>query len=284
MRILVAGAAGNLGIELVTRLLQDQHTVIALDAQVQRLEALRPRLAGLHEIDLRAPHTFALLLQGVDLVITTVGIGRPRKLSDYMEVDYQANLNLLRAAQAAGVGKFIYTSVARVDTGRRVPLLAAKLAFEQELKASGLHWLIIRPSGYFTDIQRTFMNQAQQGRITLVGTARPYRFSPIHPADVADFVAGNLELKGRSVALGGPEQFTYAELSNLCFELLDRPAVIQTIPLLLFNILLSILRIANPPLYGVMAFLRWASTTDLTAPIVGQRKVRDYLVQNLAKI
>jgi uncharacterized protein YbjT (DUF2867 family) len=283
MRITVAGAAGNLGTELVARLLQDGHAVTALDAAPKRLEALRPRLAGLHAVDLRQAASFQHLLAGAELVITTVGIGRPRKLSDYHAVDFQANLNLLRAAQAAGVRRFIYTSVARVDSDLSVPLLKAKYAFEQELKSSGLSWLVIRPSGYFTDIQRTFMTQARQGRITLVGTREAYRFSPIHPADVADFVARNLELAGQSVLLGGPEQFTYAEISQMCFDVLGKPANIQAIPLPIFNILLALLRLLNPPLYGVMSFLRWASTTDLTAPPVGKRAIRDYLRENLTQ-
>jgi uncharacterized protein YbjT (DUF2867 family) len=218
------------------------------------------------------------------LVITTVGIGRPRKLSDYQEVDYQANLNLLRAAQDAGVSRFIYTSVARVESDLSVPLLKAKYDFEQQLKSSSMRWLIIRPSGYFTDIQRTFMTQARKGRITLVGTREAYRFSPIHPGDVADFVARNLEPDNQSALLGGPEQFTYTEISRLCFELLGTPANIQVIPLPVFNILLALLRLFNPPLYGVMVFLRWASTTDLTAPVVGTRTIRDYLVAQLNKV
>jgi uncharacterized protein YbjT (DUF2867 family) len=219
----------------------------------------------------------------VDLVITTVGIGRPKKLSDYQEVDYQANLNLLNAAGSAGVRRFIYTSVVQVDSDLSVPLLKAKYAFEVALRESSLQWLIIRPSGYFTDIWRTFMGQAQKGRINLIRTDRPFRFTPIHPDDVASFVARNLNLAGQSIMLGGPQDFTYAEISQLCFELLSKPAQIQATPLPVFNILLACLRLINPPVYGVMSFLRWASTTDLTAPHVGSRPIREYLMEKLNK-
>lgn len=281
MKIVLAGAAGNLGLALTARLLADQHALTALDSRIEPLNAWRDQLAGLHAVDLRDAQTLAGRMDGADLVISTVGIGRPQKLSDYQQVDYQGNLNLLRAAQAARVGRFIYTSVARVDSDRSVPLLSAKYAFEQALKQSGLQWLVIRPSGYFTDIWRTFMGQARKGRITLIRTREPYRFSPIHPADVADFVARNLTLSGQNVLLGGPQDFTYAEISALCFDLLGQPARIQRIPLPVFNGMLLLLRAINPPLYGVMSFLRWASTTDLTAPHVGTQTVRDYLLKEL---
>ena len=185
MKIVLAGAAGNLGFALTQSLLADGHAVIALDANIQRLEPFRDRLTGLHSLDLGCADSLQEIMNGVDVVITTVGIGRPKKLSDYQQVDYQANLNLLNAAQAEGVKRFIYTSVVQVDSDLSVPLLRAKYAFEKALKKSGLKWLIIRPSGYFTDIWRTFMLQAQKGRIMLIRTDRPFRFSPIHPDDVA---------------------------------------------------------------------------------------------------
>ena len=81
--------------------------------------------------------------------------------------------------------------------------------------------------------------------------------------------------------LGGPQDFTYAEISQLCFDLLGKPAQIQAIPLFIFDILLACLRLINPPVYGVMRFLRWASTTDLTAPNIGTHTVRDYLLEEL---
>jgi uncharacterized protein YbjT (DUF2867 family) len=283
LRIVLAGASGNLGLALTECLLADGHAVVAVDANVERLEPFRQRLAGLRAIDLRCADSLTEIVSKADVVITTVGIGRPRKLSDYQQVDYQANLNLLRASQAEGIARFVYTSVVQVDSDPSVPLLMAKSAFERELQASGLRWLIIRPSGYFTDIWRTFMSQARRNRITVIRTDEPFRFSPIHPADVARFVSQNLTLDGQSIALGGPEDFTYAEISCLCFELLGKPARIQAISLPVFNVLLKALRLINPPLFGVMSFLRWASTTDLTAPHVGTQPVRAYLVRELNK-
>ena len=283
MKIVLAGASGNLGIALTERLLADGHAVIAIDANTQRLNPIRDRLTGLHSIDLRSADTLQGILNDVDLVITTVGIGRPKKLSDYQQVDYQANLNLLLAAQSCGVKRFIYTSVVQVDSDPSVPLLKAKLTFEKELKKSGLKWLIIRPSGYFTDIWRTFMMQAQKGRVTLIRTDKSFRFTPILPDDVASFISRNLDLDGQSIMLGGPQDFTYAEISQLCFDILKKQSQIQAIPLPIFNVFLACLRMINPPVYGVMSFLRWASTTDLTAPHVGTQNIREYLLKEINK-
>ena len=123
MRVVVAGAAGNLGWEVTNTLLEAGHTVVALDYNIQRLESIRSRLAVMQQIDLRQSAGLQDLLAGAEVVITTVGISRPKKLSDFHDVDYLSNLNLLQAAQKAGVGLFVYISVAGVDTDLSVPLL-----------------------------------------------------------------------------------------------------------------------------------------------------------------
>ncbi len=108
MRVVVAGAAGNLGTEVTTTLIEAGHNMVAIDANPQpRLQPVRERLAGLYTLDLCQLESIDPCLEAADVVITTVGIGRPRRLSDFQEVDYQCNLNLLRAAQQAGVKRFI---------------------------------------------------------------------------------------------------------------------------------------------------------------------------------
>ncbi len=281
MRIIVAGAAGNLGYEVASVLSERGHDVVAIDRNIQRFELPGFRLAGLHPVDLREPEGLDTLLEKADLVVTTVGIGRPQKLTDFRDVDYQSNLNLLNAAKKAGVKKFIYISVAGVDTDLSVPLLKAKHDFEGELTASGLHYLIIRPSSYFTDIWRTFMSSAQKGSVTLIKTEKDFRFSPVHPRDVAEFIAANLEPGDRIVNVGGPEQFTYPEISNLCFDLLNKPPKLKMMSVFSFKTLLFFMKPLNPALWSVFRFLLWASTTDLTCPSIGSRTIRDYLREKM---
>ena len=282
MRIVVAGAAGNLGYEVTSVLSELGHDVVAIDRNINRLEPLREKLADLHAVDLRQPEVLDGLLETADLVVTTVGIGRPKKLSDFHDVDYQSNLNLLNAAKKAGIQSFIYISVAGVDTDLSVPLLKAKYDFEKELTGSGLHYLIIRPSSYFTDVWRTFMSSARKGSITLIKTEKDYYFSPVHPRDVAEFIAANLIPDNRIVNVGGPENFSYSEISNLCFDMLNQPSKFKLMSVSSFKTLLFFMKPLNPALWSVFRFLLWASTTDLTCPAVGSRTVRDYLREQLS--
>lgn len=57
------------------------------------------------------PETLKHLFDDVDVVICTVGITRQKDGFTYMEVDYQANANLIDEAKKSGVNRFIYISV-----------------------------------------------------------------------------------------------------------------------------------------------------------------------------
>jgi uncharacterized protein YbjT (DUF2867 family) len=283
MKVLLAGAAGQLGQALVVALHKSGHTVTAVDANVAPLDAYQDQLAHIEQVDLQKPESLVHLCNGIQVVITTVGIGRPQRLDDYERVDYGGNLNLLRAAQEAGVKRFVYTSIHQVDSDASVPMLKAKAKMEQAVRESGLDWLIVRPCGYFTDIWRTFMQSAREGKMLLVGRDNPAQFNPIHPADLAEWICDHLDSSSLIQSIGGPEDFTYKQITELCFELLGKPPVIREISVGSFDVFLKIMRLFKPGTWAVMRFLRWASTTDLSTPHIGQHRLKEYLQERLAQ-
>jgi nucleoside-diphosphate-sugar epimerase len=73
--------------------------------------------------------------------------GRDPRAQDYEAVDYGLTALLLRAAKASGAGpRFIYLSAAGVSPKSRSPYYRARVKLEEELRASGLPYVIARPS------------------------------------------------------------------------------------------------------------------------------------------
>ena len=93
-------------------------------------------------------------------------------------------MNLLAEAKRAGVKQFAYVSVLKADGNPSVPMLDAKAKFEEQLKTSGLGWVIFRPSGYFYDIAKVFMPMIERARSrcwatrTCTATSSTRRTSP----------------------------------------------------------------------------------------------------------
>ncbi|MEP7292838.1 MAG: SDR family oxidoreductase [Chloroflexota bacterium] len=150
--ILVAGATGGVGRQLVGKLLSQDQDVRALVrdlAQGNALFGAQPCLQ-LVEADVRQPETLAPALDAVRAVICAIGAKAPAGDGSPEKIDYEGVRNLVEAAQAAGIARFVLVSSISVthpenelnNFGR---VLDWKLKGEDFLRASGLNYTIIRP-------------------------------------------------------------------------------------------------------------------------------------------
>lgn len=122
-RVLVTGGSGFVGANLVSELLNRGHEVRSFDRAPSPLPA-HPRLQVV-EGDICDPETVAAAAAGIDSVFHTAAIidlmGGASVTEEYRKRSFSVNVtgteNLVRAAQAAGVKRFIYTASNSVVMG-----------------------------------------------------------------------------------------------------------------------------------------------------------------------
>ena len=122
-RVLVTGGSGFVGANLVTELLERGHEVRSFDRAPSPLPA-HPRLQVL-EGDICDLETVAAAVAGIDTVFHTAAIidlmGGASVTEEYRQRSFSVNVtgteNLVRAAQAAGVKRFVYTASNSVVMG-----------------------------------------------------------------------------------------------------------------------------------------------------------------------
>ena len=149
--ILVCGATGDLGGRIARLLVREGHQVRALVRPATDATGLGE--AGVEVIrgDLRDPATLGPALAGVDTVVTTANaIGRILGGATDVTiaaVDGDGNQNLIRAAEEAGVGRFVFVSAAGMgaDLARLSPMMAAKWSAEKALRATSMQVVLVRP-------------------------------------------------------------------------------------------------------------------------------------------
>jgi uncharacterized protein YbjT (DUF2867 family) len=232
--ILVVGATGMLGSEICLRLAKRGETVRALvrkTSAVERTELLREAGVELVVGDLKDPSSLTCACQGVDSIISTASSTFSRQEGDSIEtVDGAGQLNLVEAAAAAGVPRFVFVSFRR-PKGVSFPLGDAKAQVENAIKAFN-----------FTIIQASYFMQSWLtpllGFDYVTGTARVYG-SGNNPAswvsvkDVAEICAmtlNNPSAARRTIEFGGPEALTPLEVIAKFEELTGKSFKVEHVP------------------------------------------------------
>ncbi|MBD3177114.1 MAG: NAD(P)H-binding protein, partial [Armatimonadia bacterium] len=110
-RVLVAGATGYLGGFVLSELKARGRWVRALVRSPGKLSHQEIRPDEVAEAEITRPDSLGGVCEDIDCVFSSVGITRQKDGLTFRDVDCQGNLNLLKEAEAAGVGRFVYVSV-----------------------------------------------------------------------------------------------------------------------------------------------------------------------------
>jgi uncharacterized protein YbjT (DUF2867 family) len=264
--ILVAGGTGNLGLELIP-LLSAHGTAVRvltrdLDRGRQRLGETPEFLVG----DVRNPKTLGAALDGVDAVVSAMtgfGPGAPGPRA----VDYEGNLNLIRAAEAAGIGRFVLVSMNGAAADHPMELMRMKYRAEEALRASRLDWVIVRASA-FMELWAEIAGApiVKEGKATVFGRGdNPINFNSAK--DVARFVELALSAPSLSrtiLAVGGPENLTFNQLVGQIERAAGRKAAVKHVPVPMMRLMSLVVRPFNPGLAGMIGAGVAFDTLDMT--------------------
>ncbi len=233
--ILVVGATGYLGGRVCRELVAQGRPVTAMvrtGDDAARLDPLRAAGVELVEGDLKDPTSLERACQGKDAVISTASSSISHQSGDTIDtVDRDGQRHLVDAAEAAGVGRFVYVSFSKnmVTEG---PLTTAKRAVEEHLKASGLGYTILR-CGFLMEIMVTPMVGFDYANATAVvyGTGEnPISWVSID--DVAKLAASSLDEPAARNAVFefGSEAVTMHEAVRIFEEVSGRSFEVQHVP------------------------------------------------------
>lgn len=278
MKILLAGAFGNLGFEILKALTERNYEIVAADLNEKESE-----LKGKYTfkaIDATNPETLKGLCGGVDAVITTMGLTTASTKFTSYDIDYQGNLNLLNEAKTADVKKFVYISViaCKEPGAEKVPMLDAKAKFEDEVIKSGIPYVIHRPTGYFYDIAKVFKPYVDKGEMQLLKGYHGVKANVVDCPDFANYIVDHVEDENKIYEVGGKETYTYEEMAKMCMRAAGKPVIIKDSSVFMFSMLANMPFIKKAGKHDIILFSKWTLSHDLVGKdIVGDSSFKEYI-------
>lgn len=231
-RILVSGATGNVGSEVVRYLVEDGSDVIVRAGSRDPIRAADQLGYDIEytALDFADSDTLRPAFEGVDKLF----LMRPPQMSN-VERDV---LPVLAAAEGAQVQQIVFLSLQGVEDNPIVP----HHSIEEALRESGIPWTFLR-AGFFMQNLDTTHRAEIRDHDTLMIPAGESRTSFIDVRDIGAVAARTLCEPGhenQAYTLTGSEALTYFQVADTLSDVLERP-----------------ITYANPSLWE---FARWQRT------------------------
>jgi uncharacterized protein YbjT (DUF2867 family) len=217
--ILVTGGSGFVGGHVVHELRGRDLPVRGLVRDPRHGSKLAAWGSELVQGDMTDPDSLRRAADGVETVVHLVAIRQGRE-RDFQRIMVDGTRDLLAAASAAGVRRFVHMSALGTSeqTKDLVPYYRAKWETEELVRAAGIPFVIFRPSFVFArdgGILPTFAKLARYSPVTPITGSGKQRIQPIWADDVAVYFGEAVardDLKGNTFELGGPDAVTWNEL------------------------------------------------------------------------
>jgi uncharacterized protein YbjT (DUF2867 family) len=220
--ILITGATGNIGTELVKLLAskgsslrvvsRDEKKVAHLDPQIERI------IGDLHE-----PSVVQRALQGIDKLFM---------IPVLLDPDHESDRLLIDEAKRAGVGHIVMVSSGVVRLGDKNPIGILHRQKEVFIEETGIPWTFLRPGGFMSNVLRFWLATIKsQGKV--FNPSGDGKSAPISPYDIAAVAAVALTTtghEGKVYDLTGPELVSAHDQVRTLSKVLGKPIQCIDIP------------------------------------------------------
>ncbi len=245
-QVTVFGGSGFLGRYVIERLADRDVIVRAGVRDPEAAKHLKPLgqvgQVNVFPCDVRDEDAVRRALDGADAVINLVGILAQRGRQTFKAIHVDAPETMARAAAEAGCKAMVHVSAIGASRMAMSEYGRSKAAGEQAVRDAFPAATIVRPSVIFGPEDEFFNLFGGLARLApalpLYGGGKT-RFQPVYVADVADAIVAALfdsAAAGKTYELGGPREYTFAELMEYLLTEIRRKRALVSLPFFMGDI------------------------------------------------
>jgi uncharacterized protein YbjT (DUF2867 family) len=276
--VLLFGSTGNVGKQIAKEALRRGYNLTAVVRNSQKANELAEITKSVLIADVTKPDNLVGITNGFDIVISALGKSvspNDKSKASFYDVDFAANVSILKEALSHSVNKFVYVSALHSERYTNLEYFKVHHEFSEKLKKSGLDYSIIKPPSIFS-AYLDVVDMARKGRLVHLGKGDK-RTNPIYEGDLAVVCVDSINSPKSEIEAGGKEILTRKQINEIIQQHVNPSKTIPTIPTWVMSAILPVVRATNKNMFDKFAFFVDVMQHDVIAPQVGQLTLKEYL-------
>ena len=256
--ILLFGATGQIGRNLIRKLSQNNYKITAVTRNTHRAGYIiktqaNPGYLELVELKNFDPKKIEDLIKNCTVCINLIGILFEKKRGDFKIIHTDLPNLLSKLAKKHKIQKFIHLSSLGIENALDSDYANSKLEGEKKIKSNFEKFVILKPSiVYSVDDKFTtrFMTLLSRLPIMPLYYNGNTKFSPIHVSDLVDIILNTIENKNNNLVLEcvGPEILTFKEIIEKLLISIQKKRFLVPVPIQIASLTAKLLQLLPNPL------------------------------------
>ena len=256
--ILVFGATGQIGRNLIRKLTKNNYKITAVTRNIHKAGYILKTQANPGYLNLIELKNFDIekidnLVRNCSICINLIGILYEKKKNHFKIIHTDLPNLLSKKSSKYNIDKFIHLSALGIENANDSSYAISKLEGENKIKENFNKYAIIKPSIVYSvddNFSTNFMSLLSKLPIMPLYYDGNTKFSPIHVSDLIDIIFKIIETKNDNLILEciGPEVLTFKEILQKLLFSMKKKRVLLPIPFPLAKLTAKILQLFPNPL------------------------------------
>ena len=256
--ILVFGASGQIGRNLIRKLSKNNYKIIALTRNIHRTGYIlktqaNPGYLELVEINNFNPDKIESLMKRCSICINLIGILFEKKKGHFNQIHTDLPNLISHLANKFNIEKLIHLSALGIEEASDSLYAKSKLEGEKKIVKNFSNSIILRPSIVYSiddNFTTRFMKLLSMFPIMPIYYGGKTKFSPIHVSDIVNIIYEIIESKNKSLIIEcvGPEILTFKDIIKILLNSINKKRLLLPLPIPIANISAKILQLFPQPL------------------------------------
>ena len=256
--ILVFGATGQIGRNLIRKLTKNNYKITAVTRNIHKAGYILKTQANPGYLNLIELKNFDIekidnLVRNCSICINLIGILYEKKKNHFKIIHTDLPNLLSKKSSKYNIDKFIHLSALGIENANDSSYAISKLEGENKIKENFNKYAIIKPSIVYSvddNFSTNFMSLLSKLPIMPLYYDGNTKFSPIHVSDLIDIIFKIIETKNDNLILEcvGPEVLTFKEILQKLLFSMKKKRVLLPIPFPLAKLTAKILQLFPSPL------------------------------------